>query len=992
MFESSKLNYKLSTTEKIAQPLLIIVFLILASADFLMTFIAFQYALPFGYIYSLILAAFVVLFFNFSLFFADLFFHSNKPVWAMSTRFVFIIVVFLNILSNIVGFSAENILDKECAEMTNKNKTTLVNECESLNRAVDTLLNQSQALLTIELRHKGGEGPFSNGIKDSIESLKSLKIECDRDKIVENELQNDKRTIENNSVGIFFNEIFQERIFSCKNFLGYKRLKETELFTRNDIKKSYSNLTIICTSEIQRFQSFSRGSSLEKTGYVEHCDQVVKEFKILSDTTIKEKNNTLKDQNVKNDDVDGLFRLFFTSFENKWPYTRFIEHIGFGLILVILHLMLELLSSTLIVNSLVIRKLWEKETRRLLKDVSDQPAYSSDTIDRILDILMRDFVSKKDFSGKNGENVSNFFKQLFSFSIIRGEYFLPERFVERFVFSYHYRHWFKDSLKDELRLIIKNKKKDESGHKFDPEIVPNTLTCLDEFLEFLETKKSLKKNQIELPYTQFISILNSYKENKDGTCTVTFKKSQEDIFFSFKDYIKPLIDQFDEECYGEDRYFLGDYFFRCFDKNNLKIIVGTEIFPFIKSAQLFEAVFKLKKSSLSAVERQFISLNETMKKQALDTEVRFETIEEVSRLLNDLSNKNLYDFYALDIARFHLEAAKSYSHTGNFKAVKEQIGFLESLVNNAVSDNLKNERAPFLLEAIRIEANAWFDLFEIEKAIGMVKESIKNYNKKDIHSLKSNSALGRFYLLKGDYKAADEILSDVERNINRSEIIQPKIHRLQGLTWSKKISQAKKEYKEINGLFSDGFKYARKDKSLEFLRVHGCEIVLMAMPTVRGKVYNELDQLPIAFKKERAMKYHNQLYSHYIYLINKSLGDESKNNGYHGFYLNICDQIKEDVASDGDKISIISLIRLGMIATYLYFLQNAKKNKKKEISEIIEKFQINVQREPSISEYEKMYRIFTKHYSIIRKEENPFEKKSVLLKFLKEIKYIIPKI
>ena len=384
----------------------------------------------------------------------------------------------------------------------------------------------------------------------------------------------------------------------------------------------------------------------------------------------------------------------------------------------------------------------------------------------------------------------------------------------------------------------------------------------------------------------------------------------------------------------------------------------------------------------------FGKLLKKITKEGLDREGKLTTIKQFNTLRNKLSQKEI-DINATSIAKLHLEAAKSYSHFGDLAQVNTHVNSLKVLVSAAKKVELKRQRTPFLMEAITIEANAMADSYNLSQAVTIIDHGLEeNYNgfNKDSSYFKALSTKGHILTMLGRYKEAVTSLQEAYKNIEESEKIQSGIHLIKALALSGEHADAVVLYREINNLCTAKQEdYVRSQKSLEFLRVAGCELVLRAKN--KESEYERLNKLPAAFDaKDTAVanKYHNLIFRHYKYLIDFSITQDCSKE-MSTFYTTLFPEIIDKKKLKKVRVDLLRLIAFGMVSTYLHLLYNS--NKHPQYAATIKKYFIN---EDVRTDNPAIVVVYQQYKQILLKEEMPFKDVEQLQQLLDGCLYLIP--
>ena len=379
-----------------------------------------------------------------------------------------------------------------------------------------------------------------------------------------------------------------------------------------------------------------------------------------------------------------------------------------------------------------------------------------------------------------------------------------------------------------------------------------------------------------------------------------------------------------------------------------------------------------------------------MTKEGMDREGKLTTIKNFNTLRNKLSQKEI-DNNAISIAKLHLESAKSYSHLGDFAQVNTHVNFLKAIVHSAKTVELKRQRTPFLMEAITIEANAMADNYNLSQAVNIIEAGLaENYKEanKDASYFKALSTKGHILTLLGEYKKAGISLQEAYENIDEPEKIQSGIHLVKAMAMSGKHDNAAALYKEIDDLCTlKQDIYSRSQKSLEFLRIAGCELVLTAKN--RERTYEILDKLPPAFDVKNvvvANKYHNLIFRHYKYLIDFSI-TQKYSQEMETFYTTLFPEIIDKKRTKKVKVDLIRLIAFGMLSTYLHILY--KSNQHTKYLTTIKEYFFN---EAVRTDNPAIVAVYEKYKSIILNENMPFQDEAQLQKLLTDCLYLLPNI
>jgi hypothetical protein len=201
------------------------------------------------------------------------------------------------------------------------------------------------------------------------------------------------------------------------------------------------------------------------------------------------------------------------------------------------------------------------------------------------------------------------------------------------------------------------------------------------------------------------------------------------------------------------------------------------------------------------------------------------------------------------------------------------------------------------------------------------------------------------------------------------------------------LDEAVKQYKETEHIIKNDKNCVDRQNSVEFLRIAGCEIVLISSLNKRKEVYEKLDSLPQVFNNNDFPKaYHNQMFIHYKYLIEKSLGNlKTDDVTRRDFYLFLSEQVADSVTRN--KITLVTMIQLAMILSYIYVfkLKNSSEHKKL-IENLICEFSAN----PSFHFYSKIHSSSREMYEILKDGKVP--NRNQLIKFIEETMYMIGKI
>ncbi|MGI6393657.1 MAG: hypothetical protein ACOX2F_02825 [bacterium] len=387
--------------------------------------------------------------------------------------------------------------------------------------------------------------------------------------------------------------------------------------------------------------------------------------------------------------------------------------------------------------------------------------------------------------------------------------------------------------------------------------------------------------------------------------------------------------------------------------------------------------------NLRNLQELFQKIEQEKSEKGLKTETAEETVQALKKL-----SENEQKPFINEIAQFHIEAAKSYSHRGAFDNIEMHFGALNKILfGNNLTAELKNSKNKYLLESAVIKSNALADTIKkISLACSELDDAINDYEIKDLSYWKAVSAKGHILRLAKRYKEAEDALKDVVKNIDRHEILQPKIHLISVLARQKKIEEAVLQYEETELILNNDKNCEDRQNSLEFLRVAGAEIVINADSDKRESAYEKLDRLPFAFdfgKNEFPRAYQNQLFIHYKCLIEKSIGKSDENSEIiREFYLFLSENIAKSIAKN--RVTLVTMIQLAVIMSYIFFfeLKNSEEHKN-----IITNFASSFSAKSPYHHYSEIYELSKKMYELLRSGEAP--NKSQLIEYIEKTMYMV---